>query len=52
MTMLVKWGYASLLGNFRSEAAAVTADWIMETERTNINLPGRLRSANPVMADP
>jgi len=45
MTMLVKWGYASLLSKFRSEAAAVTAEWILETEKTNINLPGRLRSA-------
>lgn len=43
MTILVKWGYASFLSRFRSEASLVTADWMVETEKTDCNLPGRLR---------
>ncbi|KAH7343060.1 ankyrin repeat-containing domain protein [Rhexocercosporidium sp. MPI-PUGE-AT-0058] len=42
ITLLVKWGYASLLEKFRSETALVTDEWIMETEKIDSNLPGRL----------
>ncbi|KAL2075247.1 hypothetical protein VTL71DRAFT_190 [Oculimacula yallundae] len=41
MTMLVKWGYASILEKFESEATLVTAEWM--AEKDNKNLSGGLR---------
>jgi ankyrin repeat protein len=43
VTLLVKWGYATLLKNYGQGAALMTEEWIKETEKTEINLPGRLK---------
>lgn len=43
LTILAKWGYASLLEEFGAQASMIDEPWFREIEKTDINLPGRLR---------
>jgi ankyrin repeat protein len=43
LTTLAKWGYTSLLEKVGSQAAMIDEPWFREIEKTDINLPGRLR---------
>ncbi|CZR68979.1 uncharacterized protein PAC_18880 [Phialocephala subalpina] len=43
ITLLVKFGYATLLKKYGADAALMNDAWIEETEKTNVNLPGRLK---------
>lgn len=48
ITLLVKFGYATLLKKYGADAALMNEAWIEETEKTNINLPGRLKQLLPI----
>lgn len=47
LTILMKGGYASLLKHFGEEVMNINEDWIRETEKTHVNLPGRL--SHPIL---
>ncbi len=43
ITIMVKWGFVSLMEKVGTEAFKMNRAWIQDTETTNVNLPGRLR---------
>ena len=43
MTIMVKWGFVSLMEKVGMEASKMDKAWIKATETTDVNLPGRLR---------
>ena len=51
LSTLAKWGYASLLEKLGAQASMIDEPWFTEIEKTDPNLPGRLRPILHIACD-